>query len=946
MKSGGGYSPYDFARLRHIGPDPREIAEMLSTVGFSTVDELIESVIPASLERARHRFSETGELGAAMTEHQVLVRLREIAHRNSTFVSLIGMGYHGTLLPTVIQRNVLENPAWYTAYTPYQPEISQGRLQVLLTFQTMVCDLTGMEVANASLLDEATACAEAMLMARRIVRARHNTFFVDEACHPQNIAVLRTRAEPLGIRVKVGSMDDLAGEASLFGAIFQYPGTCGDVRDLSPHVERVRQAGGIAAVSADPLALTVVKEPGAMGADICVGSVQRFGTPPGYGGPHAGYIATREKYIRQLPGRIVGISRDSRGQTAYRLALQTREQHIRRQRATSNICTAQVLPAVIACLYGVYHGRDGLTAIAQRIHSAAVTLRERLEAGGYEVGPDALFDTLRVDVGAKRDGIISRAKAQALNFRVIDDATIGISLDEMTDLDIVERICASFEVEPPDHLPSDRRGIPQDLRRKSRFMRHRVFNMNRSEASLTRYIRRLADRDLALDRTMIPLGSCTMKLNATTEMLPLSWHRFTHVHPYVPDDQVQGYLELLDDLERMLCALTGFSRFSMQPNSGAQGEFAGLMAIRKFHRSNGESDRNVCLIPKSAHGTNAASAVLAGMKVVEIDTCEDGTIDTQHLENLARRHGGKIAATMVTYPSTHGVFEESINDVVRITHDAGGQVYMDGANFNAMVGLVRPAKLGVDVSHLNLHKTFCIPHGGGGPGMGPIGVRKHLIPFLPTDPLAGDTVIGAVSGSRFGSASILTISWAYILMMGGRGLELATTLAILSANYVAKRLSRRFSICYAGKNGLVAHECIVDTRRTVAGTDLSVDHIAKRIIDNGIHPPTMSFPVAGTLMVEPTESETKAELDRFITAMLEIADDVHAIRKGQYEPGSDPLSNAPHTMNDMLGKWDRPYSRRQGAMPHGVSGTDKYWPPVNRVDNVYGDRNLNCVLKP
>ncbi len=946
MSRFSSYAPYDFARLRHIGPEPSEIAAMLTAVGFSNIDELLESVIPSSLEPAKHKFSVTGRLGSAMTEQEVLQRLSEVAARNKDFVSLIGMGFYGTVLPTVIQRNVLENPAWYTAYTPYQPEISQGRLQVLLTFQTMVCELTGMEVANASLLDEATACAEAMLMARRIVRGKRSLFFVDKHCHPQNIAVLRTRAAPLGVRLKVGNFADVDDLTDVFGAIFQYPGTRGELRDLTPHITRLKQAGAVAAVSADPLALPLVKEPGAMGADICVGSMQRFGMPPGFGGPHAGYMATRDKYIRQLPGRIVGVTRDARGQTAYRLALQTREQHIRRQRATSNICTAQVLPAIVSCLYGVFHGQVGLGAIAQRIHSATVTLKEHLEAGGFSVGPEQYFDTLHIGAGSECDAILAKARSHKINLRRLSDTQIGVSLDELTTLGIVERVCTSFGVEAPLKLPVDRSSMPAQLQRRSRFMRHRVFNMNHSEASLTRFIRRLADRDLALDRTMIPLGSCTMKLNATTEMIPMTWPGFSQAHPYAPEDQVRGFHEMIEDLALRLCELTGFDSFSMQPNSGAQGEFSGLMAIRGFHASNGESERNICLIPKSAHGTNAASAVLAGMRVVEINTSHDGTIDIQHMEKLAQAHRGRIAASMVTYPSTHGVFEESITDVVRISHEAGGQVYMDGANFNAMVGLVRPAKLGIDVSHLNLHKTFCIPHGGGGPGMGPIGVRKHLVPFLPTDPLAEDGTVGAVSGSKFGSASILAISWAYILLMGGRGLELATTMAILNANYIACRLRPHFSICYAGKGGLVAHECIVDTRRTVAGTTLTIDDIAKRIIDNGIHPPTMSFPVAGTLMVEPTESESKQELDRFIRAMLEIADDVRAIRDGKYEPGCDPLSNSPHTMNDMLSKWDRPYTRRQGAMPYGVSGTDKYWPPVNRVDNVYGDRNLVCVLAP
>ena len=937
------YDPYYFAQLRHVGPSLTEIDQMLETIGFESVDELVSSVLPPKLLEFFNADPLSDQLGKALTEDEVLTRLRVVSLKNTQMTSLIGMGYYGTFMPPVIQRNILENPAWYTAYTPYQSEISQGRLEMLMNFQTMICDLTGMEVANASLLDEATACAEGMALARRVSRSENQAFFVHNGCHPQNISVIKTRADPLGISVIVGSIEEMDPDA-LFGALFQYPETFGDIRDLSEPVSQLKSSGALSIVSADLLSLALLKEPGAMGADICVGSTQRFGTPPGFGGPHAAYFATQKKYIRQIPGRIVGISKDSRGNQALRLALQTREQHIRRQRATSNICTAQVLPAILSTLYGVFHGPPGLIAIAHRVHTLMARLRSTMIDVGYSIPQKYFFDTITVNVGNSQKDLLESAHKHSLNFRKIGNDRIGLSFDELTSQEIINKIASVFGFKLISSEQNTLMRIPDKLRRQTEFMSHPVFNMNRSEAGITRYMRRLADRDLALDRTMIPLGSCTMKLNATSEMIPISWPEFSQMHPYVPQDQASGFYEMINDLSERLALITGFDAISFQPNSGAQGEYAGLLAIRAYHKSCGGPEKNLCLIPKSAHGTNAASASMAGMDVIEIDTKPDGTIDLVHLQQIASENRQNVAVTMVTYPSTHGVFEESITDVIRITHSCGGQVYMDGANLNALVGLIKPGKLGVDVCHLNLHKTFCIPHGGGGPGMGPIGVQSHLVPFLPGDPVSGENN-GAVSAANHGSASILAVSWAYILLMAGQGLTLATKLAILNANYIAKRLSEQYEICYSGREGLVAHECIIDTRKSVHGTTITVDDIAKRIIDNGIHPPTMSFPVAGTLMIEPTESEPLEELNRFIDCMLEIADEIKNIKCGKCSAECNPLVNSPHTVADIIGEWKRAYTRKIGCMPAGTRANDKYWPPVNRVDNVYGERNLVCVWK-
>ena len=930
------YNPDDFANLRHIGPTRAGLASMLEALGYESEEALIEAALPSNLGR-----SSPIDLGEPLTESEALALMRETAARNQNCVSLIGMGYQRAVTPPAIQRNVLENPAWYTAYTPYQPEISQGRLEVLLTFQTMICDLTGLPVANASLLDEATAAAEAMAMARRVSRCKSDRFFADGCCHPQTLAVLKTRASALGIQLVSGQCGEDFQPDELFGALFQYPDTYGSVRDLSDDIASLHDAGAIAICAADPLALTVLQEPAAMGADIAVGSTQRFGLPLGFGGPHAAYIACKDAFKRDLPGRIVGISVDSRGNEALRLALQTREQHIRRQKAKSNICTAQVLPAVIAGFYAVFHGPLGIRAIAERIHLQAAALASALRRSGRRVETTHFFDTITVDVGSDQHAVLLAARNQGINLRQIGNDRIGIALDEIVDDKTLESVCRAFGADfqsGPDKTVSP---LPDRLLRKSDFMQQSVFQMNRSETALMRYIRRLADRDLALDRTMIPLGSCTMKLNAAAEMMPVTWPGFGQLHPYAPGDQVEGYMDMILDLSDKLCAITGFAAISMQPNSGAQGEYAGLMAIKAFHEHNGDRSRHACLIPKSAHGTNAASAQMAGMTVVEIDTRDDGTIDLDDLERKARRLGGELAATMITYPSTHGVFEDTIRAVIDATHRHGGQVYLDGANLNALVGIAKPGELGVDVCHLNLHKTFCIPHGGGGPGMGPIGVRRHLMPFLPGDPVAEDSK-GAVASTAFGSPSILPVTWAYILMMGMDGLARATRVAIINANYIAHRLSEKYDICYAGQNGLVAHECIVDVRTAVAGTDITVDDVAKRLIDSGFHPPTMSWPVAGTLMIEPTESESKEEIDRFCDAMLQIHDEIEAVRQGRTDPANNALTNAPHSLADVLAEWDRPYSREAAVFPAGCRRDAKYWPPVNRIDNVWGDRNFSA----
>ncbi|MEM9708685.1 MAG: aminomethyl-transferring glycine dehydrogenase [Pseudomonadota bacterium] len=931
------YDPYDFANRRHIGPSPAEMAEMLAVIGAPSLDALIDETVPASL-----RQTDPLTIGKPKSERELLWHMRQVAQKNKVFTTMIGQGYYGTVTPPAIQRNILENPAWYTAYTPYQPEISQGRLEALLNYQTMVSDLTGLPVANASLLDEATAAAEAMAMAKRVAKSKAAAFFVDENCHPQNIAVMKTRAAPLGIEIVVGAPEDLE-PASVFGAIFQYPGTYGHIRDFTDAMEALHGEKALGIVIADPLSLTLLKEPGAMGADIAVGSTQRFGVPMGYGGPHAAYIACQDAIKRALPGRLVGVSVDARGNKAYRLSLQTREQHIRREKATSNVCTAQALLAVMASFYAVFHGPKGLRAIAERVHRKALRIARGLEAAGYEVMPEAFFDTITVDVGALQGVIIRAAKDRRINLRPVGDTAVGISVDETTRFADIDRLWEAFGIKIGAPKSNDMR-LPDGMERRTEYLTHPVFHMNRAETEMMRYMRRLADRDLALDRAMIPLGSCTMKLNAAAEMMPVTWPEFANIHPFAPADQTEGYAEMLRELSAVLCQATGYDAMSMQPNSGAQGEYAGLLTIAAYHRARGDTERHICLIPTSAHGTNPASAQMAGMEVVVVQAAENGDIDVEDFRAKAEAAGEKLAAAMITYPSTHGVFEETVREVCDITHAHGGQVYLDGANLNALVGLVKPGEIGADVSHLNLHKTFCIPHGGGGPGMGPIGVKAHLEPHLPGHPETGGGE-GPVAGAPFGSASILPISWAYCLMMGGDGLTQATKVAILNANYIAKRLEGAYEILFMGAHGRSAHECILDTR-PFAEMGVTVDDIAKRLIDNGFHAPTMSWPVAGTLMVEPTESETKAELDRFITAMLAIRDEIQAVADGNLDRENNPLKNAPHTVEDLVGEWDRPYSREVGCYPAGAFRVDKYWPPVNRVDNAYGDRHLVCTCPP
>ena len=931
------YLPYDFANRRHIGPSPAEMSDMLKTVGAQSLGALIDDTMPAQI-----RQKEPLDFGKPMSEREVLEYMRVVAGKNKVLTSLIGQGYHGTVTPPAIQRNIFENPAWYTAYTPYQPEISQGRLEALLNFQTMVSDLTGLEVANASLLDEATACAEAMTMALRLSKSKAKAFFVDRDCHPQNIAVIQTRAAPLDIEVIIGDPDKMDASA-VFGALFQYPGTYGHVRDFTDHMAALHEAGALGVVSADPMALTLLKEPGAMGADIAVGSTQRFGVPEGYGGPHAAYMACKDAYKRAMPGRIVGVSIDAHGNRAYRLSLQTREQHIRREKATSNVCTAQALLAVMASMYAVFHGPEGLKAIAQRIHRKAVRLANGLEEAGFKVDPKSFFDTVTVDVGPLQAAVMKSAVDEGINLRRVGETRVGITLDERTVPETIEAVWRAFGIRRSDEKFEAQYRFPDDMLRESAYLTHPIFHMNRAETEMMRYMRRLADRDLALDRAMIPLGSCTMKLNSAAEMMPVSWREFSMIHPFVPQDQALGYKHMIDDLSAKLCDITGYDAISMQPNSGAQGEYAGLLAIASYHRANGQGHRNICLIPMSAHGTNPASANMVGWKVVVIKTAANGDIDLDDFRAKAEKHSENLAGCMITYPSTHGVFEETVTEVTKITHDHGGQVYIDGANMNAMVGLARPGDVGGDVSHLNLHKTFCIPHGGGGPGMGPIGVKSHLIPHVPGHPNGGE---GAVSAAPYGSPSLLPISWSYCLMMGGDGLTQATRVAILNANYIAKRLEGAFEVLYKGPPGRVAHECIFDVRPFEDSAGVTVDDIAKRLIDAGFHAPTMSFPVAGTLMVEPTESETKAELDRFCDAMLAIRDEIRAIENGDMPRENNALKNAPHTVEDLVGEWDRPYTREQGCFPPGAFRVDKYWPPVNRVDNVHGDRNLICTCPP
>jgi len=934
------YDPYDFANRRHIGPSPAEMTDMLKVIGYHTLDELIDATVPGSI---RQKVPLTW--GAAMTEREALDKLRETANKNKVLTSLIGQGYYGTITPPVIQRNILENPAWYTAYTPYQPEISQGRLEALLNYQTMVTDLTGLDVANASLLDEATAAAEAMALCQRSAKTKATGFFVDKDCHPQTIAVIQTRAEPLGWTVTVGDPFTDLDPTEVFGAIFQYPGTHGHVRDFSGLIARLHQTGALAAIAADILSLLLLKSPGEMGADIAIGSTQRFGVPMGYGGPHAAYMAVKDAIKRSMPGRLVGVSVDARGNRAYRLSLQTREQHIRREKATSNICTAQVLLAVMASMYAVFHGPKGLKAIAQQVHQKTVILAKGLEKLGYKVEPETFFDTITVEVGHMQGLVMRAAVAEGVNLRKVGETKVGIALDERTRPAVLEAVWRAFggNFKVAD-FEADYR-LPKDLLRTSEYLTHPIFHMNRAESEMTRYIRRLSDRDLALDRAMIPLGSCTMKLNATAEMLPITWPEFSDIHPFVPAGQALGYKEMIDDLSEKLCAVTGYDAISMQPNSGAQGEYAGLLTIRAYHLSRGDTHRTVCLIPTSAHGTNPASAQMVGMTVVPVKSKDNGDVDLDDFRAKAEEHAANLSCCMITYPSTHGVFEETVREICEITHSQGGQVYLDGANMNAMVGVSRPGDIGSDVSHLNLHKTFCIPHGGGGPGMGPIGVKAHLAPFLPGH-VVTDGRPGAVSAGPYGSPSILPISWSYCLMMGGEGLTQATKVAILNANYIAARLKGAYDVLYTSAAGRVAHECIIDTRPLQASAGVTVDDVAKRLIDCGFHAPTMSWPVAGTLMIEPTESETKAEIDRFCEAMLAIREEARDIEEGRMDKANNPLKNAPHTVEDLVGEWTRPYSREQACYPPGAFRVDKYWSSVNRVDNVYGDRNLVCTCPP
>jgi glycine dehydrogenase len=926
---------------RHIGPNDAEIARMLSVVGQPSLDALTDAIVPASIKSAAPL-----ALPEPITEEEALAKIRALAQRNRVFRSYIGQGYYGTHTPKVILRNVLENPAWYTAYTPYQAEISQGRMEALINFQTMCADLTGMEISNASLLDEGTAAAEAMTLAKRMSKSKSNVFFVSRGVHPQTLEVLRTRAVGVEIELHVGDDAD-AANVDCFGVLLQYPNTFGQIHDYAALADAVHARGGLVAVATDLLALTLIAAPGEWGADIVVGNTQRFGVPFGFGGPHAAFLACRDAYKRSMPGRLIGVSIDAEGKPAYRLTLQTREQHIRREKATSNICTAQVLLAVMASMYAVYHGAEGLTRIARRTHRLASILAAALRQAGVTVGPD-FFDTLHVvDVDAA--AIHAKARETGINLREIDGRSLGISLDETTTRQDVIDLAALFgaqitDIDALDSSVAD--SLPPGLLRTSAFLQHPVFNTHHSEHELLRYLRSLSDKDLALDRTMIPLGSCTMKLNATAEMIPVTWPEFANIHPLAPVDQTQGYHQLIAELEAMLVECTGYDAVSLQPNSGAQGEFAGLLAIQAYHASRGEAHRDVCLIPESAHGTNPASAQMCGMQVVVTKCDANGNVDVEDMRAKAEKYSDRLAALMITYPSTHGVFEEDIVEICEIVHKHGGQVYTDGANMNALVGVAKPGKWGSDVSHLNLHKTFCIPHGGGGPGVGPCAVKEHLAPFLPRA-FGSDAPVGMVSAATFGSASILPISWMYVTMMGAAGLRRATQVALLNANYVAKRLEAHYPTLYTGRNDLVAHECILDLRPIKDATGISAEDVAKRLIDFGFHAPTLSFPVAGTLMVEPTESESLHELDRFIDAMIQIREEIRAIEDGRLDREDNPLKHAPHTANAaMAAEWTHGYSRELAVFPLASLRQQKYWPPVARVDNVYGDKNVFCSCVP
>ncbi len=924
---------------RHIGITAADRAAMLNVVGATNMEALMRRVVPASI------FSEQPlDLPVARTEVEVIARLRTFADGNRVMTSLIGMGYYGTITPPVVLRNVLENPAWYTAYTPYQPEISQGRLEALLNFQTMVCDLTGLDLANSSLLDEGTACAEAMTMMRRSSSHAGRCLFVDSDTHPQTLAVLLTRARPIDIVIRVG--DPLADldVAECFGVLLSYPGSSGRIRDYSTVIADVHTSGGLVAVTSDLLALVLLKSPGDAGADVVVGSSQRFGVPMGFGGPHAAFMAARSSLARSLPGRIVGVSADGEGRPALRLALQTREQHIRREKATSNICTAQVLLAIMAGLYATWHGPDGLREIAGRVHGLASNLAHSLVGGGRVVANDTWFDTLTIVVPGEADALVAAAAEIGMNLRLVDRDHLGISFDETSTEATVDALCSLFGVERRSQAASS---LPVELTRTDPFLQHPVFHRFHSEHEMLRYLRRLADKDLALDRTMIPLGSCTMKLNATTEMIAVTWPEFAQIHPFAPIDQVQGYVAMIKELEAMLIACTGYEAVSLQPNAGSQGEFAGLLAIQAYHASRGDELRNVCLIPSSAHGTNAASAVMAGMKVAVVACDERGNVDIGDLQTQVDKYSDSLAAVMVTYPSTHGVFEEGISTICAMVHAHGGQVYVDGANLNALVGLAQPGQFGADVSHLNLHKTFCIPHGGGGPGVGPVAVKAHLAPFLPGHPLRDDSPVGAVSSAPFGSAGILCISWAYVALMGPDGLRSATANAILGANYLARRLDPYYPVLYTGEHGDVAHECIVDLRPLTKTTGITVDDVAKRLMDYGFHAPTMSFPVAGTLMIEPTESESLTELDRFVAAMVAIRAEADQVAAGVWPASDNPLANAPHPAENLLANdWTHPYTREDAAYPLATLRQSKYFVPVSRIDAAAGDRNLVCSCPP
>ncbi|MFN8146981.1 MAG: aminomethyl-transferring glycine dehydrogenase [Candidatus Nanopelagicales bacterium] len=942
---------------RHIGSGPDAVARMLDVVGYPTLDALADAAVPAAL-----RWTQALDLPAAATEPEVAAELRALAARNTVARSMIGLGYHDTHTPAVIRRNVIESPAWYTAYTPYQPEISQGRLEALLAFQTLVSDLTALPVAGSSLLDEPTAAAEAMTLAKRASKSPSHRFVVDADTHPQTLAVLATRAEPLGIELDV--VDVAAGlpEGDFFGLLLSYPGSSGEVRAIAPLVEAAHESGAIVAVASDLLALTLLTPPGELGADVVVGSAQRFGVPLGFGGPHAGFMSVRSGLERSMPGRLVGVSVDADGEPAYRLALQTREQHIRREKATSNICTAQVLLAVTAALYAAYHGPEGLATIAERTHAYAATLARGFVRLGVDVRAGTFFDTVQARVPGRGVDVVHAAEDLGVNLRLVDVDTVGVSTDETTTRSDLLAVWAAFssvlgvagldENDVEALALAEGFSIPAESRRTSEFLTHPTFHDHRSETAMLRYLRRLSDLDIALDRAMIPLGSCTMKLNATTEMEPITQPGWASIHPFAPLHQAAGYLELIRTLEAYLVEITGYDAVSLQPNAGSQGEFSGLLAIRGYHRARGEGHRDVCLIPSSAHGTNAASAVMAGMRVVVVACTEAGDVDLDDLRAKIATHGEQLAALMITYPSTYGVYETTVGEICALVHDAGGQVYVDGANLNALVGLAKPGKFGADVSHLNLHKTFCIPHGGGGPGVGPVAARAHLAPYLPGHPLrpeAGplgrghvDGGTGPVSGAPWGSAGILPIPWAYIRLMGGDGLTRATQNAVLGANYVAARLRDRYPVLYTGANGLVAHECIVDLREITKDTGVTVDDVAKRLIDYGFHAPTMSFPVAGTLMIEPTESEDLGELDRFCDAMLAIRDEIDQVAAGRWAVEDSPLRGAPHTAACLLGEWDKPYTREEAAFPVATLRAQKYWPPVRRIDGAYGDRNLVC----